>query len=411
MTKDNYLKSLDSYLAASAAMGGTAETYLAASAAIGGTAEALGEVERAAPQSVQQSAGPLRITHVSYTLVRGGLEQWLRALARFADPQRMKIVRCIVLTRHVDPRMAADVRLPVEVGGPELVCQAAASTDVLLCSNVFPTGAFLPSECRPLCVCVAHGDAEWMREGVAESRPWLDHVVAVSESVRRAVSGYVPTSVIPNGIDSEHIACSCSRDQMRESLGFLPTDFVLGFVGRMASEKRPDLLVEVLAGAPRHFKGLFVGWGPLREQLLRRANELIPGRFAIASADRYLGDFYHAVDAFCLPSVSEGCALALLEAMLCGRPVIATPVGAAPDLLVNRVNGLLAAGTPQDLLDAARLLEQHPRWARAIGEEGRATAERCASGPAMARQYEDLLERLCSEKRAKGLPSEPSIGI
>lgn len=401
MTKDNYLKSLEPYLTALAAMGDAVEPYLAASAAARSTVKTLREVERSALPSVQPSAGPLRITHVSYTLVRGGLEQWLRALARFADPQRMKIVRCIVLTTYVDPRMAADVGLPVEVGGPELVCQAAATTDVLLCSNVFPTGDFLPSENRPLCVCVAHGDAEWLREGVAQSRPWLDHVVAVSESVRRAVSGYVPTSVIPNGVDSEHIARTCSRDQMRESLGFLPTDFVVGFVGRLAPEKRAELLVEMLAGAPRHFKGLFVGWGPLREPLLRRAEELIPGRFAIASADRYLGDYYHAMDAFCLPSASEGCALVLLEAMLCGRPVIATPVGAAPELIVDRVNGLLAAGTPQDLLDAARLLEQHPRWAEAIGQEGRATAERCASGPAMARQYEELLTRLCSEKRAQ----------
>jgi UDP-glucose:(heptosyl)LPS alpha-1,3-glucosyltransferase len=198
---------------------------------------------------------------------------------------------------------------------------------------------------------------------------------------------------------------------MRASLGFLPTDFVVGFVGRMAEEKRAELLVEMLAGASRHFKGLFVGWGPLREPLLQRANELIPGRFAIASADRYLGDFYHAMDAFCLPSSSEGCALALLEAMLCGRPVITTPVGAAPDLLVDRVNGLLAAGTPQAFRDAAQLLEQHPRWARAIGEEGRATAERCALGPAMARRYEELLDRLWREKRAKGVSGEPSTVV
>jgi glycosyltransferase involved in cell wall biosynthesis len=95
--------------------------------------------------------------------------------------------------------------------------------------------------------------------------------------------------------------------------------------------------------------------------------------------------------------------------MLCGRPVIATPVGAAPDLIVNRVNGLLASGTPEDFRDAARLLEQHPNWARAIGEEGRATAERWGLGPSMTRQYEDLFERLWNEKRVKGSPCERAI--
>jgi glycosyltransferase involved in cell wall biosynthesis len=397
VTEDSYLKSLDSYLDGLANAGET--TY------------AIRPDEYSASVSPRQSDVPLRITHVSYTLVRGGLEQWLRALARFADPRRIKIVRCIVLTSHVDPRMAADVGLPVEVGGPELVCQAATTTDVLLCSNVFPTGNFLPSGRRPLCISVAHGAAEWIREGVVQAQPWLDHVVAVSESVRRYVGDGVATSVIPNGVDPEHFASSCSRARMRESLGLLPTDFVVGFVGRMAPEKRVEVLIEMLAGAPRHFKGLFVGWGPLHAELLRRANELIPGRFAVASADRYLGDYYHAMDAFCLPSGSEGCALALLEAMLCGLPVIATPVGAAPELIVDRVNGVLAEGSPSAFRDAARLVEQYPHWARAIGAEAKATAERWGLGPAMARQYENLFHRLWSLKQAHASPCEPSISV
>jgi glycosyltransferase involved in cell wall biosynthesis len=367
----------------------------------------LGRCEVPVPISSQ----PLRVTHVSYTLVRGGLEQWLRSLARFLDPQRVRISRCIVLTPHVDPRMAADVRVPIEVGGPELVRQAASTSDVLLCSNVFPTGVFLPADRRPVCVTVAHGVAEWVREGVAQARPWLDHVVAVSENVRRGVGDDVSASVIRNGVDPEHLACSRSRGQVRELLGFLPNDFVVGFVGRFAPEKRADLLVEMLVGAPSHFKGLFVGWGPLHADLLRLANERIPGRFAIVSADCYLGDFYHAMDAFCLPSASEGCALALLEAMLCGLPVVATPVGAAPELLVDRVNGLLAEGTPARFLDAVRLVEQHPRWAHAIGEEGRATAQRWGLGPAMARQYEDLFHRLRSWKRTRDLSAAPPVSV
>jgi glycosyltransferase involved in cell wall biosynthesis len=179
----------------------------------------------------------------------------------------------------------------------------------------------------------------------------------------------------------------------------------------MAPEKRVEVLIEMLAGAPRHFKGLFVGWGPLHAELLRRANELIPGRFAVASADRYLGDYYHAMDAFCLPSGSEGCALALLEAMLCGLPVIATPVGAAPELIVDRVNGVLAEGSPSAFRDAARLVEQYPHWARAIGAEAKATAERWGLGPAMARQYENLFHRLWSLKQAHASPCEPSISV
>jgi len=69
-------------------------------------------------------------------------------------------------------------------------------------------------------------DAEWLREGVAQSRPWVDHIVAVSESVRRAIGDDARRERDFNGVDSEHLACACSREQMRESLGFLrPTSW------------------------------------------------------------------------------------------------------------------------------------------------------------------------------------------
>jgi len=145
-----------------------------------------------------------------------------------------------------------------------------------------------------------------------------------------------------------------------------------------------------------------VGWGPLRDQLLRRANDLIPGRFAIASRIATSGITITPWTPSACPSASEGCALALLEAMLCGRPVIATPVGAAPELIVG----------PSEWLAAGRHASGSPGRRTAFWNStpaGRKRSARRAGRPRNAvhpglrwpRQYEELLMRLCSEKRAQ----------
>src|SRR5262249_19516626 len=151
--------------------------------------------------------------------------------------------------------------------------------------------------------------------------------------------------------------------------------FVLGFVGRFSAEKRPQVILEAVAGLPPNFKALLVGWGSLRPALMEQANRLIPGRYAFATASRYLGDYYQAMDAFCLLGTEEGFSLAMLEAMMSGRPVIATPVGAVPEVIVDRVNGLVVSGAPETLRAAAERLHRHPSWALGLAAEGRALAE------------------------------------
>jgi glycosyltransferase involved in cell wall biosynthesis len=94
-----------------------------------------------------------------------------------------------------------------------------------------------------------------------------------------------------------------------------------------------------------------------------------------------------------------------LEALLCGRPVIASAVGAAPELLQDRVQGLLVSGDVDSLCRAAQLLCDHPRWAAALAAEGQAQAARVGYAQRMARQYEALFERLWQERvRAANQP-------
>jgi glycosyltransferase involved in cell wall biosynthesis len=128
------------------------------------------------------------------------------------------------------------------------------------------------------------------------------------------------------------------------------------------------------------------------------ANEMIPGRFAIATAWEYLGDYYQAMDAVSLVSSTEGFSLVMLEAMMCARPLIATPVGCVPEVIVDRINGLIVPGDVASVSRATELLWRYPDWARGVGAEGKNFAETYGHAVRMARQYENLLFKLWTEK-------------
>jgi glycosyltransferase involved in cell wall biosynthesis len=128
--------------------------------------------------------------------------------------------------------------------------------------------------------------------------------------------------------------------------------------------------------------------------LLREANDLIPNRYAIRFADRYLGDYYQAFDAFALVSEQEGFALVFLEAMFCGLPVIATPVGAVPEVIQSRINGIIVDGSPESVAAELLQLESHPDWAASLGMMARRYAQQHGHARRMAGQYEALLAQL-----------------
>ena len=208
----------------------------------------------------------------------------------------------------------------------------------------------------------------------------------------------LPLTVIPNGIDAARLARTRPRDEARAALGFGPDDFIVGYVGRLAPEKRVHLILEAVAALPSAFKVLMVGWGPLLPELLEQANRLVPGRFAFATAHDHLGDYYGALDACCLLGTEEGFSLAMLEAMHCRCPVVATPVGAVPELVVDRVNGLVVSPTPDAVRESVVRLKRFPRWAAGLAAEAHAWADRHGHAARMARDYEDLLARLWWER-------------
>lgn len=343
---------------------------------------------------------PLKMIHLTAHVVSAGIESWLLGLLRNLDPQRVQLTKCVVANPALSQRDCRPFPIPVEVGGPELVERACRDCDVLLISDPGDVSHLIAQHRPRLSLFVAHGDGYWTRTLMERASGGFDHVIAVSQRVHDMVCQGFPTSVIMNGIDETRLSRTRSRDAVRRTLGFQPEDFVLGYVGRFSEEKNPFSVIDAVARLPSKFKALLVGFGHQRSQMLERANALIPGRYAFVQADKHLGDLYGAMDAFCLTSVSEGYGLAIMEAMMCGKPVIVSPVGFVSGGIEHRVNGIIVSGDAESVSDAARLLDQHPDWAASVGREAATYADRHGFASSMARQYEDLIWQLWHDRKA-----------
>lgn len=122
-------------------------------------------------------------------------------------------------------------------------------------------------------------------------------------------------------------------------------------------DKGQDLLLHVLARPhwreqPLHLT--FFGAGPQRQALVELADFLgISAQISFAGQVADVPGIWRTHHALVLPSRYEGLPLALVEAMLSGRPAIATPAGGISELLVDNVTGFLATAPTIDALDEA----------------------------------------------------------
>ncbi|MFJ9346692.1 glycosyltransferase [Streptomyces sp. NPDC101237] len=241
----------------------------------------------------------------------------------------------------------------------------------------------------------------WERWGAR----WAHRVVCVSEAeratgVRAGIRARY--AVVPNGIDTGRFTPGLPDAPARSGPGPLVV-----CVGRLCPQKGQDVLLrawpDVLRRVP-DARLVLVGDGPDHDALRRIAPESV--EFAGAAAD--VRPWYRAADLVVLPSRWEGMALAPLEAMACGRPVLLTDVDGARESLPPGHRGpcLVPPGQPGALADAVAGLLLDPELRSALGERGRrhvqSTHDVRRTAEAVAELYRELLgERppVSSERR------------
>ncbi len=157
--------------------------------------------------------------------------------------------------------------------------------------------------------------------------------------------------VIPNGLRQVDWP---DRRQVRQAFGYSDEHVVIGFLGRLATQKNPLLMIEAFSrlrgGASRL---ALVGTGPLESAVRRLAV-----RRGVFDRIDWLGyktaaQIMPAFDIFVMPSQYEGMPYVLMEAVSLGIPTVATRVGGASLSVDHRRNGLLVApGEAEELAQA-----------------------------------------------------------
>lgn len=253
--------------------------------------------------------------------------------------------------------------LPVEVLGPSArsartlwkLRRRAREVDVVVAfgSTTLPACAVALAGTGTRFVYRSIGDpGHWVRGPLHRARTGVlmrraVHVVALWDEARsRLVDLYrldpSRVTVIPNGRSSERFRPPSADERQAARARVVPgfQGAVVVYLGSLSAEKRVDRAIEAIASLPDAAL-VVAGDGPARPALEDLAAHVAPGRV------RFLGlvadpvPVLHAADALILTSTTEGMPGAVIEALLCGVPVVAPRVGALGELVEDGVTGRL----------------------------------------------------------------------
>lgn len=200
---------------------------------------------------------------------------------------------------------------------------------------------------------------------------------------------------IVNGCDTQ-VFRPLPRDEWRGRLGVDAAAHLIVYAGHLIAGKGLNELRDAfraLAPARPQLRLVLIGEGQMDRDLRAWAEREFPGRVTLTGglpAPR-IAEWLAASDLLCLPSYSEGCPNVVLESLSCGRPVVATTVGAIPDL-VDHESGVLVP--PRDAAALTRALDValSRQWREAaiaarrrrswedVAQETRAVCRQAASG-------------------------------
>lgn len=306
-----------------------------------------------------------------------------------------------------------DIRLAVPACGTVRDVVARFRPNIVHCATEFVIGRLGQRAARtagiPICTSYhtdfakytsAYG-VPWLRGPVtrwitrfhARAERVFTPSVAAREDLRRL--GLADVEVWGRGVDDVLFHPSHRSLALRQRLN-LGNAFTFLHVGRLAPEKRVDVLLDAYARVERALPAgavrlVIAGAGPSLAALRERATGSV---IFLGSMDhqRELPALYASADAFVFASTTETLGLVVLEAMAAGTPVIAAPAGGVAEHLRHEVNGLAYA--PGDVAACAEaMLRVHgdPALRLMLRDGARRTAER--------RTWEQELDQLDASYR------------
>lgn len=358
----------------------------------------------------------MKVLFATYNLDRGGLEEVLKTYAKLFDHKRFTLVVAYIVHGIIAEEIA-------KIEGVRVVHVATKSRVRRLITFI--------RLARSMDADIVHNHACWYGlvagflsgaktvETVHNIYHWLtprervfygiyclfaDRIIAVSEYVRDFTIEFFPFMnpkkmvVVHNGIEPDQFLAHYDVSDLRRQYEIPAGNVVVGFIGRLTEQKGVIYLLEALASLGQqctNISAVIVGDGELMPVLKDRAHELGLSCVRFSGFQRDIPRFLSLMDIFVLPSLYEGLPVSVIEAMMAGKPVVATRVGGTPEAVLEGVTGFIVAPKdPQQLTDRLEYLVAHPVEREQMGASGRMRALEHFSGQSMVGKTEAIYQTL-----------------
>jgi len=181
--------------------------------------------------------------------------------------------------------------------------------------------------------------------------PWADKIIAMCQSevrdyLDRRIAPKEKYTVIDSGIDLNRFRhAQVDIAEKKQELGLPKDSFVIGMIARLSPEKGHlealEAFLKVYKEIPDAFL-LIVGEGELKEAIRQRITRMgIGDRVVMTGYRTDIPEITRTLDVSFNPSLWDCSPRSILEAMVCGVPVVATTVGGIPEMVSNEETGLL----------------------------------------------------------------------
>lgn len=227
-----------------------------------------------------------------------------------------------------------------------------------------------------------------------------DLLITADKSIRntlRANGVKKPIKVIPLGIDRKKFKKDLQKRVLMRRKLKVTDNFVIGYLGRLSAEKNIAMLIKAVELVKKKIpkaKLLLIGGGA-QEKLAQGKKDVILTGF-VDNPEDYL----KAVDVFVLPSKTETTALALMEAMAVGLPIISSAVGAIPSYVTSGHNGILIAKnslSAQMIANAIEIIYTSPRLRINLAKNAESTIHEFYDWDKTARELEKVFKDLAKK--------------
>jgi len=353
--------------------------------------------------TLDQSGAERQLTLLATGLPRDEFQIKVIAMNRggpYADQLRAAGIDVEVLGKRFrfDPLTYVRLRTSLKSFRPDIVQSFlfAANSYVRL-PRVVPTG------CRVIVSerCVDSWKSGWQlsldRKLVSRMSAMTANSESVAEFYHEAGVPKERITVIPNAMPIA--ASEYTREQALQILGLQPQHRVVGFVGRLAPQKRLKDVIwafQLLRQVVDNVRLVLIGDGPERDSLAELACSFgCREKIVFAGHRKEAYSLMLAFDTFVLASEFEGMSNSLMEAMSLGIPCVVSDIAPNQELLTHEQTGLVfPLGKGPDLTKSLVRLLQNPELSKQLGEAGRQRIMERHSVDLMVQKHRELYRKL-----------------